>query len=120
MAAQKPHFQLGTLFRGKPKVALRAKPPLKAETNLVLPPTGLGPTGFSPPMLGLDLSATSFRGAISILVCISAHNGSLARSLAERRLLAERECLGRCARVGGHLHLHGVALQPRAPRYSAL
>ena len=44
----------------------------------------------------------------------------LARSLAERRLLAERECLGRCARVGGHLHLHGVALQPRAPRYSAL
>ena len=44
----------------------------------------------------------------------------LARSLAERRLLAERECLGRCARVGGHLHLHGDALQPRAPRYSAL
>jgi len=44
----------------------------------------------------------------------------LARSLAERRLLAERECLCRCARVGGHLHLHGDALQPRAPRYSAL
>ena len=45
------------LRRVATKVALRAKPPLKAETNLVLTPTGLGPTGFSPPMLGLDLSA---------------------------------------------------------------
>ena len=44
----------------------------------------------------------------------------LARSLAERRLLAERECLGRCARVGGHLHLHGDALQPRATCQSVL
>ena len=57
MAAPVAPVSTGDAFRGKPKVALRAKPLLKAETNLVLPPTGLGPTGFSPPMLGLDLSA---------------------------------------------------------------